>query len=68
MVCYGMAAGRQDLAGNMLPTLGISGAFDFFPLVVGGVLIVLFSLERIAAARWPACRPPRFGETDTSED
>lgn len=29
-----------------LPSLGISGAYDYFPVVVGGVLIVLFALER----------------------
>ncbi len=30
-----------------LPSLGISGAWDYVPLVGGGVLIVLFTLERI---------------------
>jgi TRAP-type C4-dicarboxylate transport system permease small subunit len=30
-----------------LPSLGISGAYDYFPVVAGGVLIVLFALERI---------------------
>jgi TRAP-type C4-dicarboxylate transport system permease small subunit len=34
-----------------LPGLGISGAFRYLPLVAGGVLIVLFSLERIVL-RW----------------
>ena len=29
-----------------LPSLGISGAYDYFPVVAGGVLIVLFALER----------------------
>lgn len=32
----------------ILPSLGISGAFDYFPLVGGGILIALFALERIA--------------------
>lgn len=31
----------------ILPSLGISGAFDYFPVVAGGVLVSLFSLERI---------------------
>jgi TRAP-type C4-dicarboxylate transport system permease small subunit len=31
-----------------LPSLGISGAFDYFPVVAGGILVVLFSAERIA--------------------
>ncbi|NEK35323.1 TRAP transporter small permease [Rhizobium leguminosarum] len=30
-----------------LPSLGISGAFDYLPLAGGGVLAVIFSLERI---------------------
>lgn len=30
-----------------LPSLGISGAWDYLPVVAGGVLICLFSLERI---------------------
>jgi len=30
-----------------LPSLGISGAYDYFPVVVGGILVVLFSAERI---------------------
>lgn len=31
-----------------LPALGISGAWDYVPLMGGGLLIVLFSVERIA--------------------
>lgn len=51
----------QKTAGNKLPSLNISGAFDFAPLVAGGVLIVLFTIERIArrAAGLPTAR---FGE------
>jgi TRAP-type C4-dicarboxylate transport system permease small subunit len=30
-----------------LPSLGISGAWDYVPLVGGGALVVLFTLERI---------------------
>jgi len=61
----GMAKYGTDLAiktaGNKLPSLGISGAFDFMPLVVGGVLLVLFTLERLArrAAGLPT---RRFGD------
>ena len=33
--------------GSVLPSLGISGAFDYFPVVAGGILVVPFSLERI---------------------
>ncbi|WP_421984357.1 TRAP transporter small permease [Roseibium sp.] len=48
-----------------LPSLGISGAIDFLPLVGGGCLVFLFSLERLArrAAGQPTAR---FGETDTA--
>lgn len=53
-------------AGNTIPSLGISGAFDFIPLVVGGVLIVLFSAERIAR-RAAGLQTARFG-TDPVED
>ena len=36
---------------STLPSLGLPGGFDYLPLVAGGVLIVLFSLERMAL-RW----------------
>ncbi|WP_209015012.1 TRAP transporter small permease [Roseibium limicola] len=46
-----------------LPSLGISGAVDFMPLVVGGCLLTLFSLERLArrAAGLPTAR---FGDAE----
>lgn len=65
MVWFGWQLAART-AGNKLPSLGISGAFDFIPLVVGGVLVVLFSLERLLrrAAGLPTAR---FGE-DPIED
>jgi TRAP-type C4-dicarboxylate transport system permease small subunit len=54
-------------AGNKLPSLGISGAFDFIPIVAGGVLIVLFSIERLAR-RAAGLGTARFGETELVED
>lgn len=46
MVWYGYAL--VDLTWNTtLPSLGISGAWDYFPLMGGGILVVLFSLERL---------------------
>lgn len=65
MIWYGMQLALKT-AGNKLPSLGISGAFDFAPLVAGGVLLVLFSLERLArrAAGMPTAR---FGEELTDE-
>ena len=45
MVWYGGAL--ISLTWNTtLPSLGISGAFDYLPLAGGGVLAVIFSLER----------------------
>lgn len=60
MIWYGWQLAAKT-AGNKLPSLGISGAFDFAPLVAGGILIVLFSLERVArrAAGLPTAR---FGD------
>ncbi|SCW67040.1 TRAP-type C4-dicarboxylate transport system, small permease component [Rhizobium mongolense subsp. loessense] len=47
MIWYGGAL--MSLTWNTtLPSLGISGAFDYLPLAGGGVLAVIFSLERIA--------------------
>ena len=60
MIWYG-----SQLAGSAwnikLPSLGVTGAVDFAPIVGGGVLIVLFSLERLArrAAGLPTAR---FGD------
>ncbi|RYH08984.1 TRAP transporter small permease [Tropicimonas sp. IMCC6043] len=65
MIFYGWQL-LERTAGNKIPSLGISGAFDFFPLVSGGFLLVIFSLERLArrAAGMPTAR---FGE-DIDED
>jgi TRAP-type C4-dicarboxylate transport system permease small subunit len=62
MIWFGWELAAQT-AGNKIPSLGISGAFDFIPIVAGGVLVVLFSIERIArrAAGLPTAR---FGETE----
>ncbi len=65
MIWFG-AQLAEKTAANKLPSLGISGAFDFLPLVAGGVLVVLFSLERLArrAAGLPTAR---FGETELED-
>lgn len=50
MIVYGIRL--MNLQWNeVMPSLGISGAFRYLPLTAGGVLISLFSLERIAL-RW----------------
>ena len=50
MIWYGIALMRLQW-NEVMPSLGISGAFRYLPLVAGGVLIVLFSVERIVL-RW----------------
>lgn len=50
MIWYGLALMRLQW-NEVMPSLGISGAFRYLPLTAGGVLIVLFSLERIVL-RW----------------
>ena len=46
MVWYGIGLVRLT-ANTTMPALGISGGWDYAPLVVGGVLVILFALERI---------------------
>lgn len=60
MIWFGWQLAEKT-AGNKLPSLGISGAFSYAPIVVGGVLIALFSFERIAR-RAAALPTARFGE------
>ena len=64
MVFYGSQLALKT-AHNTLPSLGISGAFDFLPIVAGGVLLVLFNIERIAR-RLAGLPTSRFGD-DTDE-
>ena len=49
----GMAWFGAELAAGVwtatLPTLGLPGSVEYAPIVVGGVLILLFGLERLAA-------------------
>ena len=60
MIWFGWQLAAKT-AGNKLPSLGISGAYDFAPIVAGGVLTVLFSTERVfrRAAGLPTAR---FGD------
>jgi TRAP-type C4-dicarboxylate transport system permease small subunit len=50
MIVFGIELMRLQWNERM-PGLGISGAFRYLPLVAGGVLIVLFSVERVVL-RW----------------
>ncbi|CTQ34740.1 TRAP-type C4-dicarboxylate transport system, small permease component [Jannaschia rubra] len=63
MIWYGASLAYRT-SGNVLPSLGISGAFDFLPLVAGGALVALFSAERIAR-RAAGLQTARFGEEAT---
>ena len=65
MIWYGMLLALKT-AQNTLPTLGISGAFDYIPIVVGGVLAMLFSIERILR-RLAGLHTARFGEVSSQE-
>jgi TRAP-type C4-dicarboxylate transport system permease small subunit len=46
MIYYGIQLVRLTWSA-ILPSLGISGAFDYLPVVGGGILVSLFTLERI---------------------
>ncbi|WP_245860907.1 TRAP transporter small permease [Rhodobacter maris] len=48
-------------ASTTMPGLGISGAFNFLPLVGGGVLLILFCIERILR-RAVGLPTSRFGD------
>ena len=67
MIYYGVVLMRLQW-NEVMPSLGISGAFRYLPLTAGGVLIVLFSLERILL-RWSGVDIDRdqFDEADLSD-
>ena len=57
LVVTGFGAGMAWFGGELawgvwdatLPTLGLPGSVEYLPLVLGGALIALFGLERLAA-------------------
>lgn len=65
MVWYGAQLAIRT-APNTMPSLGISGAFDFLPVVIGGALIIIFSLERLAR-RAAGLHTARFGDAASEE-
>ncbi len=65
MIWYGMELAIKT-APNTMPSLGISSAFDFLPIVVGGVLAMLFTIERILR-RIAGLHTARFGEAAPEE-
>ena len=60
MVWFGIQLAEQT-AQNTLPSLGISGAWEYLPVSVGGVLMILFAIERLAR-RAVGLPTARFGE------
>ena len=66
MIWYGWQLAGQT-AQNTLPSLGISGAFQYMPIMTGGVLMMLFSIERILR-RLAGLHTARFGEVAPVED
>jgi TRAP-type C4-dicarboxylate transport system permease small subunit len=66
MVWYGWQL-AEKVSGNKMASLGISDAFNFAPVVVGGVLVVIFSLERILR-RVAGLHTARFGEPTPVEE
>jgi TRAP-type C4-dicarboxylate transport system permease small subunit len=46
MAYYGYEL-MQQTAEHLVPTLGLSKAWSYFPVVLGGILIVLFCIEKL---------------------
>ncbi|MBW7057261.1 TRAP transporter small permease [Paracoccus bogoriensis] len=66
MVWFGWQLAARAASG-VVPGLGISRLWDFAPLIGGGVLLVLFSVERILR-RAAGLRTRRFGDMDDAAD
>ncbi len=62
MVIYGfkLAYGTWDAT---MPAIGLPEGFALLPVIIGGLLVVIFSLERIAR-RLAGLDTARFGEVD----
>lgn len=54
-------------ASGVVPGLGISRLWDFAPVIAGGVLLMLFSVERILR-RAAGLKTMRFGDMDDAAD
>ncbi len=48
-LCWGGATMGLSVWPNSIPTLGISEAYRYMPLVISGILIILFSIEHLIA-------------------
>lgn len=47
VILYGAFEMAQSTHDNQIPTLGISEAWRYLPLIIAGVLIALFSIDRM---------------------
>lgn len=66
MILYGIQLARNAW-GSTIPNLGISGGVAFFALTTGGVLMALFSIERLLR-RMVGLSTSRFGETPVEDE
>jgi TRAP-type C4-dicarboxylate transport system permease small subunit len=66
MIVFGVQL-AQTTWNTTIPNIGISGAFNYGALIWGGVLMLLFSLERILR-RLAGLPTARFGEAATAEE
>lgn len=66
MVWFGWQLAARAASG-VVPGLGISRIWDFAPVIAGGVLLILFSTERILR-RAAGLKTARFGDNDDAAD
>ncbi|MEE2859231.1 MAG: TRAP transporter small permease [Paracoccus sp. (in: a-proteobacteria)] len=66
MAWYGWQLAARAASG-VVPGLGISRLWDFAPVIAGGVLLILFSIERILR-RAAGLKTMRFGDMDDAAD
>ncbi|KQW35291.1 TRAP transporter small permease [Rhizobacter sp. Root404] len=51
LLAWNCALMFQSVQGYKIPTLGVSESWRYVPMVIAGVLIILFSIEHIVALR-----------------
>ncbi|HEY4079338.1 MAG TPA: TRAP transporter small permease [Burkholderiaceae bacterium] len=57
VLVYGSVEMMDATQGNTIPTLGIAEAWRYAPPLLSGVLVALFSIERLLSALLPAEAP-----------
>ncbi|MCB1389113.1 MAG: TRAP transporter small permease [Rhodobacteraceae bacterium] len=66
MILYGWRLAANNWT-TTIPNIGISGSWTYAALIWGGVLMLIFSAERLLR-RATGLKTARFGETDAIED